>query len=91
MTTVEAFGELVALSKESVEVSALVSKFLDEGGVIGGQKVDDESTARRNTGERVMIDQPSDGLLRCLAAARAIHEVTSSLGGTKHNSLTVSL
>lgn len=81
ITTVEAFGELVGLCKESVEVRALVRKFLDEGGVLGGLEINQGTAAGSGAGQIVMNDKPSDELLCCLAAARASHEITGSFGG----------
>ena len=74
----EAFSELIALAKQSVRIRALLREFLDTDGHIAHFEIDDAATVR--AGHVVYRDKPSNGLLHCLAAARALKGDVGFLG-----------
>ncbi len=67
----DVLSELVTLCECSVKARALFREFLDHDAVLATLKVDPLATAR--AGHTVFDDEPSEGLLRCLAAAKALN------------------
>lgn len=71
MTGNEAFSELAALAASDVDICRRVSEFLDQQPVIATLKIDDGATMA--AGHAVYRDEPTEALLACLAACRAMH------------------
>ena len=79
----EAFGELISLAGRSVGCRALLRSFLDDPCELGMVKIDRIATDR--TEQNVYCEQPSDGILDALTAARALYENDSGIGASGHD------
>jgi hypothetical protein len=86
MSAIDAFEELLSLFKrnhQGVEFRRLIHEFVDNRPVLGCIKIDDGSASGRGASHLMVSGEPSDHLLRCLAAARALDLKRQTLGGRK--------
>ena len=70
MTASEILTELAALAGRNVGARACLRKFLDQGPVVAALNVDRLATSV--AGETIYRDEPTEGLLACLSACRAL-------------------
>lgn len=87
--TADILNELSALADRNIYARACLREFLNTKPVIAALKVDCGSAS--GTGHRVMDEEPSEELVRCLSACRAIAADTerNSLGGSEaHDEIT---
>jgi hypothetical protein len=91
ISAVEVFGQLVALFKvnyQSVEFRRLINEFIDERPCLGRIEADDGPALGGGASHLAIGGEPSDRLLRCLAAARAIDQERHSFGGGERHGKT---
>lgn len=70
MTATETLNELTILAGRNVGARACLRKFLDQGPVVAALNVDRLATSV--AGETIYRDEPTEGLLACLATCRAL-------------------
>ncbi len=85
--TTEILCELARLAESSIYARACLREFLNTKPVIAALEID--SCPTMGAGHRIMNDEPSQELLRCLAACRAVafDEKRDSFGGTESHDL----
>lgn len=71
LTATDIFHELTVLARGSVSARTRLRQFLDQDPVVATLEVDTDATTR--AGETIPWDQPTEGLLACLAACRAAY------------------